>query len=86
MSPLSRAMRCRIKIVEFELVFRAPAVGLLKQGEERSTVLGSIDDLSSVRLARRLKHPADAFKAILDVIQALGGTDLDEKLGQCWMG
>ena len=73
---------CRIKIVEFELVFRAPAVGLLKQGEERSTVLGSIDDLSSVRLARRLKHPADAFKAILDVIQALGGTDLDEKLGR----
>ena len=45
-------------------------------------MLGSIDDLSSIRLARRLKHPAEAFKAILDVIQALGGTDLDEKLGR----
>ena len=35
---------CRIKIVDFELVFRAPAVGLRKDGEERSTVL---------RIARR---------------------------------
>src|SRR5262249_33475737 len=36
--------------------------------------------------ARRLKHPAEAFKAILDVIQALGGTDLNEKLGRALDG
>ena len=77
---------CRITVVEFELIFRVPAVGLKKDGEDRSTVLGSIDDLSSIRLARRLKHPADAFKAILDVIQALGGSDLDEKLGRALDG
>ena len=78
---------CRIKIVDFELVFRAPAVGLRKDGEERSTVLRTLDDLSSIRLARRLKQPAEAFKAILDVIQALGGTtDLNEKLGRALDG
>jgi pSer/pThr/pTyr-binding forkhead associated (FHA) protein len=77
---------CRIKIVDFELVFRAPALGLRNDEGERSTVLGSIDDLSSIRLARRLKQPVEAFKAILDVIQALGGTDLDEKLGRALDG
>jgi phosphoserine phosphatase RsbU/P len=77
---------CRIKIVDFELVFRAPAVGLRKDEGERSTVLGSIDDLSSVRLSQRLKKPAEAFKAILDVIQALGGTDLNEKLSRALDG
>jgi serine phosphatase RsbU (regulator of sigma subunit)/pSer/pThr/pTyr-binding forkhead associated (FHA) protein len=77
---------CRIKIVDFELVFRAPAVGLRSDEEERSTVQRSIDDLSSIRLARRLKQPAEAFRAILDVVQALGGTDLDEKLGRALDG
>src|SRR5262249_27707130 len=77
---------CRIKIVDFELIFRAPAVGLRNDEGERLTVLGTIDDLSSVRLARRLKQPAEAFKAMLDVIQALGGTDLDEKLGRALDG
>src|SRR5262249_39048499 len=51
---------CRIKIVDFELIFRAPAVGLKNQEGEHSTVLRSIDDLSSIRLARRLKQPAEA--------------------------
>jgi phosphoserine phosphatase RsbU/P len=77
---------CRIKIVDFELIFRAPALGLRNDEGERSTVLGSIEDLSSIRLARRLKQPAEAFKTILDVIQALGGTDLDEKLGRALDG
>ena len=77
---------CRITVVEFELVFRVAAVGLKKDGEDRSTVLRSLDDLSSIRLARRIKHPADAFKAILDVVQALGGSDLDEKLGRALDG
>ena len=45
-------------------------------------MLGSIDDLSSIRLARRLTQPAEAFKAILDVNRALGGTDLNEMFGR----
>ncbi len=73
---------CRIRIVDHELIFRSLSVGLRNNEEDRSSVLGTIDDLSSIRLAHRLKHPADAFKAILDVIQALGGTDLNEKLGR----
>ena len=70
---------CQVRIFEHELIFRDPTVGLRKDGEEeRSTVLGSIDDLSSILLARRLAQPVEAFQAILDVIRALGGADLNE--------
>jgi phosphoserine phosphatase RsbU/P len=73
---------CRIKIFDHELIFRDPTVGLRKDEEENSTVVGSIDDLSSFRLARRLAQPTEAFKAILDVNRALGGTDLNEIFGR----
>jgi phosphoserine phosphatase RsbU/P len=70
---------CRVRIFEHELIFRDPTVGLRKdEEEERSTVLGSIEDLSSVRLARRLAQPVEALEAILDVNRALGGADLNE--------
>lgn len=73
----------QVRIVDIELIFRDPAVRLRKREEEQSTVLGSIEDLSSNHLARRVTHPAEAFKAILDVIRALGGgTDLNEVLGR----
>jgi serine phosphatase RsbU (regulator of sigma subunit)/pSer/pThr/pTyr-binding forkhead associated (FHA) protein len=73
----------RIKVVDIELIFRDPTVRVRKRHEEHSTVLGSIDDLSSQRLAQRLQHPAEAFKAILDVNRALGsGSDLNEVLGR----
>jgi sigma-B regulation protein RsbU (phosphoserine phosphatase) len=78
---------CRIKIFEHQLIFRDPTVGLRKDDdEERSTVLGSIEDLSSIRLARRLAQPVEAFKAILDVNRALGGTDLNEIFGRVLNG
>jgi phosphoserine phosphatase RsbU/P len=77
---------CRIKIFEHQLIFRDPTVGLRKDEEERSTVLGSIEDLSSIRLARRLAQPVEAFKAILDVNRALGGTDLNEMFGRVLNG
>src|SRR5262249_61435875 len=73
----------RVRIVDIELILRDPAVRLRKQQEEQSTMLGSIDDLSSDHLARRLAHPTEAFKAILEVIRALGGkTDLNAMLGR----
>lgn len=61
---------CRIKVYDHELIFRDPTFGLRKDAEERSTVVGSIDDLSSFRLARRLAQPTEAFRAILDVNRA----------------
>jgi serine phosphatase RsbU (regulator of sigma subunit) len=74
---------CRVEIVDIELIFRDPAVKLRKGKEDPSTMLGSIDDLSSDHLAKRLTHPTEAFKAILEVIRALGGgTDLNAMLGR----
>ena len=79
--PVRLADGNRIKIVDIELIFRDPTVRLGK--DENSTVIGSIDDLSSVRLSQRVAHPAQAFKAILDVSRALaGGVDLNEVLGR----
>jgi phosphoserine phosphatase RsbU/P len=73
----------RIKIVDIELIFRDPTVRFGKSDDEHSTVIGSIDDLSSLRLAQRVAHPAQAFKAILDVNRALGGgADLNEVLAR----
>ncbi len=77
--PLALRDGCRIRIFEHEMIFRDPTVGLRKDGaEERSTVLRSIEDLSSIRLAQRLAQPVEAFRAILEVNRALGGADLNE--------
>ncbi len=77
--PVSLRDGCRVRIFEHEMIFRDPTVGLRKDGaEERSTVLRSIEDLSSIRLAQRLAQPVEAFQAILDVNRALGGVDLNE--------
>jgi phosphoserine phosphatase RsbU/P len=77
--PLALRDGCRIRIFEHEMIFRDPMVGVRKDGaEERSTVLRSIEDLSSIRLAQRLAQPVEAFQAILDVNRALGGADLNE--------
>jgi hypothetical protein len=74
---------CRIRIVDIELVFRDPAVGLSVAPEDNSTVLGSIDDLSSHQLAGRVARPAEALRAILDVNRALGaGHELNDILGR----
>ncbi len=77
----------RIKIVDIELIFRDPTVQLGKVEGDPSTVMGSLEDLSSLKLAQRLAHPAEAFKAILDVNRALGsGTELDAVLGKVLEG
>jgi serine phosphatase RsbU (regulator of sigma subunit) len=79
--------RSRIKIVDLELVFRDPTVRLRKKEGEDSTVLGSIDDLSSDHLAKRVSYPTEALKAILDVNRALGrGADLNEMLDRVLEG
>jgi serine phosphatase RsbU (regulator of sigma subunit) len=76
-----------IKIVEYELVFRDPRVAPPEKAPGYSTVLESLDDLSSSRLARSSSYPAEALEAVLDVNRALGGgSDLDDMLGRALDG
>jgi serine phosphatase RsbU (regulator of sigma subunit) len=77
----------RIKIIDYELVFHQPALEPAEPEQDGTTVLGSLDDLSSARLGERAAQPAAAFAAILDVIRALGGgVELDELLDRALGG
>ena len=76
-----------IKIVDYELVFRDPGVAPPEIAPGFSTVLESLEDLSSSRLARSSSSPVKALEAVLEVNRALGGgTDLDEMLGRALDG
>jgi len=72
----------RIRIVDYEFVFHEPAARAGGPGEAaRSTVLGRRTDLTSTQLARRTARPAEALRAVLDIVRALGGgAGLDERL------
>jgi len=73
----------RIKIVAYELVYHDHAVELDDTAEIDSTILQSLDDLSTDHLARRSVGPVAALKAILEINRALGGgAELNEVLGR----
>jgi tetratricopeptide (TPR) repeat protein len=77
----------RIQIVDYELIFHDPAFDPPDGEPRESTVLESLDDLSSARLARRSSQTAEAFRAVLEINRALGGVgDLDEMLGRALDG
>lgn len=77
----------RIRIVEYDLIFHQPAHVVHELKSDSTTVLGSLDDLSSDHLASRSKHPARTLKAILDVVRALGGgANLGEVLSRALDG
>jgi len=78
----------RIRIVDFELVFHEPAARVGGPNEvATSTVLGSLDDLSSSGLVQRASDPAEALRGVLEVVRALGGgADLDDRLGRALAG
>ncbi len=77
----------RIRIGEHQLIFRCEARVLPVERERGSTVLQSLDDLSSKSLAGRTRRPADTLKVVLDVNRSLGsGGELDEILGRALTG
>jgi len=76
-----------VTIVEHELVFHHPGSVVHQSVEDGTTVLGTLEDLSSDYLVQRSTHPAASFKAILEVNRALaGGPDLCEVLGRALDG
>ena len=73
-----------IRIVDYEFIFHAPTARIGGPGEpSRSTVLGSRDGLSSGLFVTRSAQPAEALRAVLEVVRALGGgADLDDRLAR----
>jgi serine phosphatase RsbU (regulator of sigma subunit)/pSer/pThr/pTyr-binding forkhead associated (FHA) protein len=77
----------RVKIVEQELIFHHTSSVVREEEIDRTTVLRSLDDLSSARLVEQSTHPATVLKAVLEVVRALGGgADLGEVLGRALDG
>jgi phosphoserine phosphatase RsbU/P len=77
----------RIRIVDYELIFHDHAVELNDSGEGDSTILESLDNLSTEYLAQRSAEPAQALKAILEINRAVGGgAELSEVLNRALEG
>jgi len=69
----------RIRIVGYELVFHDPAIATPESDLGQSTVLQTLDNLSSDYLAARSNQPALALRAMLEINRSLGGrADLDD--------
>lgn len=82
--PMDLREGARIRIVDYEFVFHEATARVNEPGgASRSTVLGRQANLTSTQLARRTARPAEALRAVLDIVRALGGgADLDERLSQ----
>jgi serine phosphatase RsbU (regulator of sigma subunit) len=73
----------RIRIIGYELVFHDAASASRDTNVGESTVLQTLDDLSSEYLAARSSQPALALRAMLEINRSLGGrADLDDVLAR----
>jgi serine phosphatase RsbU (regulator of sigma subunit) len=77
----------RIKVGEHEMIFRCESRVLCVDEETGSSVLETIDDLSSSRLSERVRRPAETLQAVLDINRSLGGGgEIDEVLDRALGG
>lgn len=77
----------RIRIIGYELVFHDPGSAERHSKSSESTVLQTIDDLSSDYLAGRSSQPSRALRAMLEINRSLSGrAELDEMLGRALDG
>lgn len=72
----------RIKICDNLLVFRREAVKV-EEREGGSTILGTLENLSSIDFLSGVGRPDDVLRAVLEINRNLGGTiELNESLGK----
>ncbi len=72
----------RIKICDHLLIFRRAAVKVGDR-DEGSTILGTLDNLSSIGVLTGVGRPDEVLRAVLEINRNLGGTiELNEALGK----
>jgi sigma-B regulation protein RsbU (phosphoserine phosphatase) len=77
----------RIRIIGYELVFHDPGRADQASKTSESTVLQTLDNLSSEYLAGRSSQPARALRAMLEINRSLSGrAELDEVLARALEG
>jgi serine phosphatase RsbU (regulator of sigma subunit)/pSer/pThr/pTyr-binding forkhead associated (FHA) protein len=74
---------CRVRVCEFSLVFHLPAAPVQPSGSTEPTILGTLDDMSSLSLSARADRAAVVLRAVLEINRLLAGTtDLNQVLGR----
>lgn len=82
-SPVVLNEGSRIKICDFTFVFRREAVEVREDQGDGATILGTLDDLSSLNLSSRAVRASTVLRAVLEINRLLGGaTELNEVLGR----
>jgi sigma-B regulation protein RsbU (phosphoserine phosphatase) len=72
----------RIKICDHLLIFHREAVRV-ESGDSGSTILGTLDNLSSIGFLNGVGRPDEVLRAVLEINRNLGGTiELNEALGK----
>ncbi|MGE3819867.1 MAG: SpoIIE family protein phosphatase, partial [Isosphaeraceae bacterium] len=73
----------RIRICDVTLIFRSEAVSIRETHGELTTILGSLEDVSSLSLPSRPERANAVLRAVLEINRILGGTaDLNVALSQ----
>ena len=81
-APSSLRDGARIKVCDNLLIFRREAVKV-DEREGGSTILGTLDNLSSIDVISSVGKPDDVLRAVLEINRNLGGTiELNEALGK----
>jgi len=76
-----------IRICDFSFVFHREAVAVREGGADETTILGTLDDLSSSGIAARAVRAHVVLGAVLEINKMLGGTiELTEVLGKALDG
>ena len=74
---------CRIRICEFTLIYHHQIVQVQEDLEEVATIIGTLDDMSSMHLASRPDRSSTVLRAVLEINRILGGaTDLNAVLAR----
>ena len=73
----------RIRICDFTLIYRHQIVQMQEDAAEDATIIGVLDDMSSLNLASRPDRSSTVLRAVLEINRILGGaTDLNAVLGK----
>jgi phosphoserine phosphatase RsbU/P len=73
----------RIRICEFTLVYQHQIVKMAEGQKDDPTIIGMLEDMSSLHLASRVDRSSVVLRAVLEINRLLGGTtDLNEVLAR----
>jgi phosphoserine phosphatase RsbU/P len=72
-----------VRVCEFTLIYHQQIVQMQEDRAEEATIIGMLDDMSSINLASRPDRSSSVLRAVLEINRILGGaTDLNALLAR----